>query len=416
MNSWTSHYNRPTSLEEQRLYNHLLRLSQVESPNQLIDRFRKLFVDGVGYPEPEIQALVEQIITSDLADTEFKFILNRCCYILINRWLVHPRFQVTIPDLVSVFEVSPSSAPCPRSTKRLRDLLSVFIETDQYLTLRRLSDMMQQDSELTSESQQPLRSYIRRYPYLYEHCLLAEHSGDDQRRTVRRIRAQAQRQFEVDLSQYITHRIVRVQSGSDTAPQHIKNPTLLSDQNLYLALKQFTCKVDGQHTERDLAQRFLTYSQHTSCYRAFKEDLFSYLITSVSPDYGKRQFYDRLYSQLQETLPENDEQQPNEFLVMRTCSKLLNFLVVENPQRPSHFVFLDLITNIGTTLAVNLLLKIVLLCHKVKPHLEKRFSILFNHYETCTKESGIGWLIEALETLNVAFATNFGSVNFPCFN
>lgn len=411
MNSWIDHYNRPVSLEEQQLYRHWLNLSQLESPNQLVERFRLLFVEGSGYPEPEIEAAIERILSSDSGSAEFKFILNRCCYILINRWLMHPRLQGAIPSLVDVFEAA--SGASGRSSQRLREHVRLFTRTDQYQTLRRLTDMLRQDTEGMTQSR-PLGSYIRRYPYLYEHCLLAEDSIDDQRRTVRRIQVQAQRQFEVDLSQYITHRIVRSQPSDDSSI--IKNPTLLSDHDLRLALNQFLCKVDGQHTQRDLAQHFLTYSRHTPSYRVFKDELFDYLSTAIASDYGKRQFYDRLYTQLQTTLPENDDQRPNEFLLLRTCSRLLNFLVVESPQQPSHFVFLDLITNIGTTFAVNLLLKIALLCQKVKPHLEKRFSILFNHYEAHTKESGIGWLIEALETLNVAFATNFGSVNFYSFS
>jgi hypothetical protein len=462
VNRWIDHYNRPTSPEEQQLYDHWLQLSQQESPSQLVARFHELFVEGRDYPDSEIQAAVERIVCSEQAEFEFPFILNRCCYILINRWLLHPRSQGAIPNLVTVFQQQPSSPAYPRSVVRLRELVRLFTQTDQYLTLRRLADMLQQDPETVSRSQ-PLGSYIRRYPYLYEHCLLGETSTNEQCRTVRQIKAQAQRQFEIDLSQYITHRLVRsqpakpptvplIQTPSSVVetnvrstleyidcrldptnyvklpngqslivpaladhPQKIKNPTLLSDPVLNSAIKQFVCKVDGQHTQRDLAQQFLTYSRHTPSFRSFKHDLYGYLTAAIAPEYGKRQFYDRLYTQLCETLPESDDQPPTEFLLMRTCSKLLNFLVVDNPQQPNHFVFLDLINNVGTLLSVNLLLKIVLLCQKVKSHLEKRFSILFNHYEACSQESGIGWLVEALETLNVAFATNFGSIKFASF-
>jgi hypothetical protein len=51
-----------------------------------------------------------------------------------------------------------------------------------------------------------------------------------------------------------------------------------------------------------------------------------------------------------------------------------------------------------------------LLCRKVKPYLEKRFSILFNHYESYSRD-GVEWLIQALENLNVALSTNFGMVD-----
>lgn len=437
MYSWRDHYNRPTRPQEQQLYNHWLGLSQIESPDYLIERFRLLFIEGSDYPDESVRSIVDAILNSELDEQEFTYVLNRCCYILINRWLIHPRLQGAIPDLIAVFEQFPTSPAYPRSVVRLRELVRLFIRSDQYQTLQRLAEMLRQDSDLLSQSR-PLGSYIRRYPYLYEHCLLGEDSSNDQRHTVRQIQTQAQRKFEIDLSQYITHQLVRPQSSEASvlaSPESlgtidcqlltaaetagplplIKNPTLLSDRELHRALKQFICKVDGQNTQRDLAQHFLTYSRQTPSFRAFKHDLFEYLAAAIVPEYGNRQFYDRLYTHLCETLTHNDDQLPNDFLLMRTCSKLLNFLVVESPQQPSHFVFLDLINNVGTTLAVSLLMRVVLLCHKVKSQLEKRFSILFKHYEACTQENGIGWLIEALETLNVAFATNFGSVNFSSF-
>jgi hypothetical protein len=406
VNTETGHYNRPTSPEEQRLYDHLLYLSQLEPPHKLVDRMRKLFIDGIGYPDPFIQEALEQLVSADHAPAHFRYIVNRCCYILLNRWIVHPRFQSAIPELVSVFEQRSDVSLCPRYTQRLRELTQSFLDTEQFVTLRRFADLARQDVATTPTSQ-PLGGYIRRYPYLYEHCLLAENSGDDQRETVKRLQEGAQQQFEVDLSQYITHRMVR--SGTVAMA---KNPTLLSDDELCLAIKQFTTKVDGHYTQKDLAQHFMNYSRRAPSFKVFKADLYEYLTMAVEPGYGSRQFNTRLCAQLESILPQSDDQRPNDSLLIRTCNKLLNFLVVDSSQQPAHYVFLDLINNLGTTMTINLLMRIVLLCHSVKSHLERRFSILFSHYEGYTVESGIEWLVAALETLNVAFATNFGSMNF----
>ncbi len=410
MSYWASHFNRPISPEEQKVYNHLLELSQVEMPAQLIERFRWLFIEGVGYPDSEIQSALERLVASNTASMDFKFVLNRCCHILINRWQVYPRLQSAIADLVNIFEIAPSNPTYSRGTKRLRELVQSFTKTEQYATLRRLATVLDQSLDQSFQGQ-PLGNYIRRYPYLFEHCLLMEDSADEQRRTIRQMQIRMQQQFERDLSQYVTHRLLRSPSRQHDSYQEVKNPTLLSDVDLGKAIKQFAGKVDGRNTQRDLALHFLAYSNQARTYREFKHDLYHYLIASVDSGYGQHQFYDRLYAQLSHTLSDSDLQAPTEFLTMRTYSKLFNFLVVDNPQQPNHSVFLDLVMNIGTTLTINLLLKIVLLCQKVKPNLEKRFSILFNHYELRTKESGIGWLIDALENLNVAFATNFGSVN-----
>ena len=96
--------------------------------------------------------------------------------------------------------------------------------------------------------------------------------------------------------------------------------------------------------------------------------------------------------------------------MVRTCGQLLNFLVVENSRKLNHFTFVDLVGNMGATATTGLLLKVVLLCTKVKPYLEKRLAILFDHYESATQES-VMWLVQVLENLNIAFSTNFGSAN-----
>ncbi|MCA1994758.1 MAG: hypothetical protein LDL41_22325, partial [Coleofasciculus sp. S288] len=179
--------------------------------------------------------------------------------------------------------------------------------------------------------------------------------------------------------------------------------------------KQFVGKGQGGYTYRDAAQSFLTHTSQTSSYKAFKDDLYDYLTASIDPNYGKGHFNDRLYTHLKNTLPHSDALKPSEFLLIRTCSQLLNFLVVESPQRPNHFIFVDLITNLGATLTIGLLLKIVLLCQKVKPYLEKRFSILFNHYESWARD-GVPWLITSLENLNIALSVHFGSADLSCLN
>ncbi|HEY9741728.1 MAG TPA: hypothetical protein V6C90_14665 [Coleofasciculaceae cyanobacterium] len=423
MTTWTDSDIRQTSLEEQQLYDHLLYCVQVELPSELIERFQRLFLDGARYVDPQIWLALEKLTMSKRADQDFKFVLNRCCHILINRWQMQPQLQGAIPQLVALFENPPDPRKVQsRGARRLRQLVQLFTETEQYLTLQRLSRVMSETAEASGNGSKVIGSLIQRYPYLYEHCLLSEDSSYEHQQTVRQIQARVQRRFELDLSQYVTYQVRRAQAvrtqsieALDKVIQPVKNPTLLSDRELGVALKQFVGKVQGSSTYRDVAQSFLTHSSHTSSYKDFKDDLYEYLTASIDPAYGKRQFNDRLYDQLKNILPVCDSQKPSEFLLVRTCSQLLNFLVVESPQRPNHFIFVDLITNLGATLTTGLLLKIVLLCRKVKPYLEKRFSILFNHYESSTRD-GVPWLITSLENLNVAFSIHFGSADLSCLN
>ncbi|HEY9810678.1 MAG TPA: hypothetical protein V6D13_15215 [Halomicronema sp.] len=412
------HSNNP---DEQIIYNHLLSCVETETPGQLIERFRTLFFEPWSYPDRSIAAAVEKLAASKQADQEFKFLLNRSCHILINRWQMQTQLHSAIPQLIELFEGNSSNSNLysfhPRGTRRLHELVHLFTKTEHYLTLRRLVQVISQSPENTNVSEtKPLGSLIRRYPYLYEHCLLSEGSSYEHQQIVRKVQTTRQKQFEINLSQYVTYQVRRSQLArkgdinTTKLIQPVNNPTLLSDRELYGALKQFVGKVEGSSTYRDLAQSFLTHTSQTRSYGAFKDELFDYLRTSIDSGYGKRQFNDRLYKQLSNTLPQSDNQKLSDFLIVRTCSQLLNFLIVESSQRPNHFILIDLVSNIGPTQTTGLLLKIVLVCRKVKPYLERRFAILFNHYESSTREA-VHWLVKSLENANIALSTNFGAVD-----
>jgi hypothetical protein len=424
-NTWTDSYNRPTYEAEQLLYNHWLKLVQVEQPAEIINRFRTLFIDCDRYPDRTIVAALEKIAASKEVEPELKYILNRCCHIAINRWQTQPNKQAAIPELIAVFEEVPKvifGYNQSRAIGHITKLVNQFTDSEQYLTLKRLSKVITHNSEDSSNktpANLSLGTLIPRYPYLYSHCLLSDDSNYEQQTVIKTIQAQKQQQFEINLSQYVAHQVRKVQIARRGTSisfgrtiQNIKNPTLLSDTELFFALKQFVGKVERGNTYRQIAGNFLANtSQTTQCYGSFKDDLYEYLISSITDQrYGKGQFKDKLYKQLQSTFPQSDSQQFNECLMMRTCSQLLNFLVVESQKRPNHFVFLDLVSNLGPTETTSLLLKIVLICDKVKPYLEKRLAILFGHYES-SAPAGVMWLVKALENLNLALSTNFGKVD-----
>jgi len=407
---------------QEQIYDHLLSYVRESSPEEMINRFRALFIEG-NYPEYEIKAALDRLTAVKKADQEFKFILNRCCHILINHWRRQPQLQRAIPELVGLFENYPKGNSLGSSThrisvRRLRPLVQDFVNSEQYLTLSRLAQVFSQTAEVNEKAgDKPLGGLISRYPYLYAHCMLGEKSNYEQQQTVRQVQTERQRKFEVDLSQYVTYQVRRSQLARKYPPEKVAkilkphpNPTLLSDREMVVALKQFVGKVEGPYTHRDLAQKFLTQTTQTKTYEAYKHDLYEYLTESIDPGYGKRKFNRQLCDRLKNSIPTSDGQKLSDFLVVRTCSQLLNFLVVESGDRPNHFVFVDLVANNGPARTVGLLLKIVLICRKVKPYLEKRLALLYNHYESCTRDA-VQWLIEAFEHVNLALSTNFGAVD-----
>ncbi|AFZ12109.1 hypothetical protein Cri9333_1208 [Crinalium epipsammum PCC 9333] len=412
-----NYFRQPTQ-DEQTLYEHLLFCVNLEPPTKVLERFRRLFIDGIGYREQQIWLAVENIILSKQIEQEFPYIINRCCHILINHWQMHPQMQESIPELVTLLENPPTpKIVVSRIGRRLRVLINAFSQTEEFLTLRRLAQVITPTVEDKSDDSKPLGNLINRYPYLYEHCLLSEDSSYEHQQVVRKIKAQMQRRFEFNLSQFVTYQVRQAQtrrkSGTQGIPrmlQAVPNPTLLSDRELGIALKHFVGKVEGNYSYRDLAHRFISHASQVQSFKVFKDDFYEYLTSGVNPGYGKRQFNDKLYGYLKNIQPNNDYQKPNELMIVRSCSQVLNHLIVESPQKPNHFVFVDLISNIGSTFTTGLLLKIVLICGKIKPYLEKRFAILFKHYESFSRD-GVPWLVNILENVNVAFSIHFGKAD-----
>lgn len=412
---------RLVSPQEQVLYDHWLGCVDSEQPDVLIERFNTLFIDGTGYCDRQVVSSLDKILLDSHADMYFHHILNRCCHILINRWQKSREHQPAIEELVTLFEYAPSHAvrevSRARSVRRLREIVSQFRKTEEYLMLKRLVQVMDRDIEPMLRSRQPLGTLIGRYPYLYEHCLLSEESPKEQKTHIRRMRHQAQKKVELDLSQYVNYRVRRSrlkregrleEQGQWLRPS--KNPTLLSDRELVDSLQQFSGKDSHGRTYNDLALRFRHQCCESVTFKSFKDDFYEYLVSGVDPAYGRQHFNDALYQNLKDIYPENDDQRLNDFLLVRTCSNLFNFLVVDPAGSHSHFVFIDLINNLGATLTTGLLLRILLLCRKVKPYLERRLSTLFNHYELA-KQDSVGWLVKILETLNLALSLTFGHLD-----
>ncbi|MEM7796702.1 MAG: hypothetical protein AAF579_19880 [Cyanobacteria bacterium P01_C01_bin.118] len=412
---------RLVSPQEQVLYDHWIGCVNSERPDLLVQRFNTLFVDGTGYDDRDVVQSLDTILMDRHVETYFHHILNRCCHILINKWQKNRDYQPAIAELVNLFEYSPSQAvrevSRARSVRRLRDTVSQFKKTEQYLMLKRLVQVMAEESDPRLRSRQPLGTLIGRYPYLYEHCLLSDESPKEQKNHIRRMRHQAQRKVELDLSQYVNYRVRRSrlkrkglldQQGQWLRPS--KNPTLLSDRELVESLQQFSARDAHGRTYNDIALRFRSQCCESVTFKSFKDDFYEYIVSGVDPSYGRQHFNDALYHHLQEIYPENDHQRLNDFLLVRTCSNLFNFLVVDPTGSHSHFVFIDLINNLGATLTTGLLLRILLLCRKVKPYLERRLSTLFNHYESA-KQDSVGWLVKILETLNLALSLTFGQLD-----
>ncbi|MGB5635200.1 MAG: hypothetical protein WBM44_16450 [Waterburya sp.] len=419
-----------TKEEQQQIYDHLLYCVKTESPIEILDRFNDLFIRGTGYKDNRIRTALEKIIDADNAELEFPLFFNRCCHIIINRWQMQPNLRFKIIDLAILIERAlPPGGAYSRVSRKLRQLVKDFHKNEYYVRIQRLARLI--EGSLEPEHRRSHRieivtnsvgDLIQRYPYLHQHCLLAEGSTDEFQQTVETIQAGIQSSYELNLSQYITHRVRMAKlvkqykaANKNKIPKRlikkVDNPTLLSDRELDKALRHYMGKVEQNSTYYDLSQNFLTYTSQVKTYKAFKGDLYEYIISGIASEYRQRHFSNELQKFLRDTLSDFDHRELDEFLTLRTYCQLFKFLVVESKSNTNHEHYLDLVNNLGEIKTIGLLLKLVLLSNKVKPYLEQRFSILFARYETVAEHQA-PWLVKSLENLQVAFSIHFGKADF----
>lgn len=410
MNVLVSQSSLSPQLLEQNLYDHLLECVRTESPEQVLHRFQQLFLQYGAYPEPGIRNGLDVLVRSGHAKQNFQHFFNRCCFILINRWQPNPQQRGAVTQLVDMLNQHRGPSVIvgqPSPSGRLRFMVQDYVRSPFFTRLRQLSDFLNPKNN-DRDDQKPLSTLLHRYPYLYTHCMTSQEDESEYQKMIGSAQKSAQVKFEQNLSSYLTHSLLK--TGQDAPREEFLNPTLLSPQDVSTTLKTYLTKVDSRGSYKDMAQRFWTPGFAPNSYAAFKASMHEYLISSIPPKFGRCRFNDQLRSHILGLYPESNAVPLNDFLVVRTCNQVLNYMVIESRQRPAHSVFMDLLNNLGSTMTVGLMLRVVLLCGKVRPSLDRRFSLLFQHYES-QSHSSVRWLVKCLEKLNLAWCAHFGVHN-----
>lgn len=413
-----SYSHRDLDSDANRLFSHLLQLRETAYNNQLLNRFKALFIDGDHYPEPEILALLHRIVASNRAEA-FANVFNRSCYILINYWWLKRRWWLTseLIQLIDTAATQPASSP---ATARLRQCLKQFTQSQLYQQLRDCERVINFIPPGSTREVEVVGGTISQYPYLYPYYLKEWDSQDSGYDALKELQRAREQEFETSLFNYAksSHR------GHNGTQKGIKStldkPTSLSPENLQSAIRQFSGKVEGSYSYRESAKHFLTTFKQLPDQRTVKQKVGEYLIRTVQytaqPQYGEHKFNYWLHKQLDNDLFERDHSKPNHRLLMHLCRNLIDSLIVPPTSRnlENHLMFVDLITNLGATVAIALLLKIVLLCQEfpenlrsMREYVAKQFASLFKHYEKSTKED-LKWLIECLDNWLIASTVQFG--------
>jgi hypothetical protein len=411
---------------EQVVYEHFQRLIKTETPEQLLERFRSLFIEGSSYGDSRVWSTIEALAAESTAEENFPLVINRCCHILINHWQLQPSGNIPIVGVSlsnenRLIAILANPDPLPgrysKISRRLRQLLKIYLSSDDYQILNRLRTVL--NGEVLNRDAidlEPLGKLITRYPYLYDRSLISVERNPENVQTIERIQQQLQERQEAELSQYFTYQVrrsrIKAQVGREAAKNlpRITNPTLLPSRDLGIAFIQFAGKAEYGASYQDLSHHFADRLQAKPTIKVFKRDLYKYLTTGIDSSYGNRGFNDRLGKTIDGIFIDRNSQQLDEISLVKICTHLLNYLVLESSTKAQHFVLMDLINNLGAAATTGLLLKIVLICPKTKPLLESRLSILFHHYES-SRCKDVAWLVKSLEHWNVAESIHFGKLD-----
>ena len=403
---------------EQFIYQYLRDYVAKNPPPEVIAEFRRVFFE-FSITDASLRGNIENLIFSKDDRARFSYVLNYCYHIVINYWAQQPELHQFIAELVNIIEsVDFKTQYYDRRRNKILELSDNFRQTDYYLQLKRIAKVIVHKSLSNFSFQEAIANYLTHYPYLYKFLLLGKEDSPEEKNLITKLQHTRQKYFEFQLAQHIIYRSRLIQvararqfsHGAGKLLRRVKNPSLLSEEDLKYSIKKFLEKPDKKETISQISQNFLAKNQSEISYKQFKNNLYNYLLLGVK---SRKQQYrlDKFLSKiLDECYYQSDAKPLNDSLIFQTCRRLLRFTMVDITKQNNHRQFIDLVINLGTATTVSLLVRMALICPKIKPELEQRLAILFIHYES-QKVEDVTWLIKVLENFLIAFSLYFGDID-----
>ncbi|MEO1348489.1 MAG: hypothetical protein AAFW84_06755 [Cyanobacteria bacterium J06635_15] len=398
---------RPDTPEETRIYGCARRLTALPA-DQAIDQFYKFFFQALNPSTPEAREALLEIATVPESEKVFHYILNRCFYTLCNPWRTDVSYHGAIRELVLQLEKLPKKRVNDPQVRQLQQLVLGFVGTPQHIALKRQMQVLfadDGDTVVPPEGDRYLGEDLRRYFYLHETTMTTKDVAQDQRETIIQLQRQTRYQFEQQCRQFV---------ASCKSPQGrlVPNPSQLEEDEFFLAFDHYRPERSNSYSQQ--ASEFTQQRQKLQTMADFQGEFTAYLLETLSyenPRYQNNLFGRRLRQHLERAA---DGDMPiNQTMIVQVCRRTLEFLVIENLKRPNTVNFRNLLKDVGHTITVGVLLKVVMFCKAVRPWFEERFGILFHLYEQ-TRKGEIPWLVQSLEHLNIALALNHKEIAAYC--
>lgn len=377
------------------IFGFLLSIVKEWDPEEVLTQFRQLFFEYGETASMDVSSAIYTLLFSN-DQQEFHNTLKRSCYILINNWEVARQYGA-IQSLVAQFDDSSLLKYTVSPTlRRLREWMLNFIDSQDYEELKLFVSRFPGDLEK--------KRWTSRYTsYLLVPQYINTDNPVEQREAARALSRKLKERYKMELAMYTAHS----QNEYFAGRRKPKNPTVLGDGALRL-IKAIVAR-KGQFSYKNLAHLFAEQVKDLS-YGNFKRSLVEYLTYSVKqPDIVKTlrqnllQKLDKLYVEYNKTTVDHS-------LQLRTCNRVIDYLMTENQRSPSPLFTLLLSQGSSILLAI-LLLKLVLISKNSHHYLEARIADLIRYYEQFP-QSECSWVINFLEVFQVTFAIHAENVEY----
>lgn len=402
--------------QEKIIYNYLREYLTNHSPEETIAEFRCLFIEGISQ-NIAVRKAIEDIVYSKIKREKFFYILNYCFYIIVNRWS-YSGDRIYIGQLLSLFDnLNHTAKYYTRRKQKITILLQEFVNSKHYIELKRITVVF--ENKITNNDKDTtIANLLPRYTYLYQPLLVREKNIKELTDSIQKLQIERTKSFELKLAQHIIYRtrlieIAKAQQfshGAGKIIRRIPNPTLLSNKDLKVVLKQYIKKIDKKTTLYQLSRKFVASNKQAISYREFKRNLYFYLSYNIEPKNNNYDFSKKLWNLLDCIYYQSDTLPIDDNLTLRTCRKLYQYLLISNTDKNKHDLLIKLISSLGTAQTVMLLIKIVLICPLIKTDLEQRLAILYGCYESKNIED-VTWMVKFLEHFLIAFSIYFGKID-----
>ena len=147
---------------------------------------------------------------------------------------------------------------------------------------------------------------------------------------------------------------------------------------------------------------FRIFNGFRTNFQDFKQSLEKYLFFSLKKETSIEYIRRQLLKKLLFWKAKYHQNKINKGLILRTSTKVIDFLITENGREPSP-IFVSFLGEGHPLTLVIMLLKIILISQNARHHLEMRIGNLISHYENYPEEE-CQQVINFIEIFNITFA------------